>query len=198
MAQNKIAKTKLSKVMAQNKIAKTKIGVVVDNELLETMKVKKVVATRKRKTVQDKTLATTAGAEQITEGKRQYIYSVGKRKAAIATIRLFENGQGQIIINNKDYKSYFPLLKHQNAILSPLVLCAKKDIVDLSIMVKGGGTTGQVDGIKHGIAKGLLKLNLDARKSLKSAGLLTRDSRIKERKKYGLKGARRAPQWQKR
>ena len=184
--------------MAQNKIAKTKIGVVVDNELLETMKVKKVVATRKRKTVQDKTLATTAGAEQITEGKRQYIYSVGKRKAAIATIRLFENGQGQIIINNKDYKSYFPLLKHQNAILSPLVLCAKKDIVDLSIMVKGGGTTGQVDGIKHGIAKGLLKLNLDARKSLKSAGLLTRDSRIKERKKYGLKGARRAPQWQKR
>ncbi len=144
------------------------------------------------------TLVHTNLTEQATEAKRPYIYSIGKRKTSIATIRLFKNGQGEIMVNKKDYKNYFPSLKHQEMIVAPLMLCGKTDTVDLSIKVVGGGMTGQVDSIRHGIAKGLLKLNTDFKKQLKSVGLLTRDARIKERKKYGLKGARRAPQWQKR
>ena len=133
------------------------------------------------------------------EKKVNYTPAAGKRKRAIARIRvLHKTTKGlKIIINDRDYKDYLPYFEWQDTILEPLKLTGK-DNIDLSIKVFGGGIKGQVDAIKHGIAKALLKDEEELRATLKKAGLLTRDSRKKERKKPGLKKARKAPQWSKR
>ena len=131
--------------------------------------------------------------------KVNYTPAVGKRKRAIARIRvLHKNTKGiKIIINDKDYKDYLPYFEWQNIILEPLELTGQ-DNINITIKIFGGGIKGQVDAIKHGIAKALLKNDEELRSTLKKAGLLTRDSRKKERKKPGLKKARKAPQWSKR
>jgi len=129
---------------------------------------------------------------------KQYVFAVGRRKRAVALIRLFEKGKGEIIINNKQAKDYLPDLELQKIITEPLNLVNLDKKIDLSIIVKGGGKKGQAEAIRHGIARALEKSNKDLRKTLKVAGFLTRDSRIKERKKPGLKRARKAPQWAKR
>ncbi len=133
------------------------------------------------------------------EKKVNYTPAVGKRKRAIARIRvLHKNTKGiKIIINDKDYKDYLPYFEWQNIILEPLELTGQ-DNINITIKIFGGGIKGQVDAIKHGIAKALLKNDEELRSTLKKAGLLTRDSRKKERKKPGLKKARKAPQWSKR
>ncbi len=133
-----------------------------------------------------------------TPPKGKYIYAVGKRKRAIAQIRLFAKGKGDMIINDKPGKEYLPDLILQQIIYSPLKLTDLDTSVDITVLVKGGGKKGQAEAIRHGIARALDKLDKDLRKSLKPAGFLTRDARIKERKKPGLKRARRAPQWAKR
>jgi len=130
--------------------------------------------------------------------KEKYIYSVGKRKTAIAQIRLFPKGKGNIIINQKKSTEYLPDYELQETILAPLKLVDLTNKVDISILVKGGGKRGQAGAIRHGIARALNEYDKNLRKTLKVAGFLTRDARIKERKKPGLKRARRAPQWQKR
>jgi len=111
---------------------------------------------------------------------------------------VYPKGKGNIVINHKDLKVYFPSFEFQNIVLSPLKLAGQDSAVDVSVLVKGGGKRGQAESIRHGIARALLLLDKDYRKSLKKAGFLTRDARVKERKKPGLKRARRAPQWQKR
>jgi len=133
-----------------------------------------------------------------TENK-DYIPAVGKRKSAIARVRLLnKKAKGiEIIVNDKDYKVYFPYFQWQEAVLRPLTLTGQ-DNVAISIKVHGGGPKGQVDAVKHGIAKALLEQNEELRTTLRKEGLLTRDSRVKERKKPGLRKARRAPQWSKR
>ncbi len=125
--------------------------------------------------------------------------SVGRRKAAIARVRILPEKGSEIIItiNDKDYKTYLPYFEWQQNILAPLRVTGH-DKINISVMVKGGGVKGQIDAIKHGIAKALLKIDENYRAALRKEGLLTRDSRIKERKKPGLKKARRAPQWSKR
>ena len=131
--------------------------------------------------------------------KRDYLFTVGKRKTSVARVRLYpKKNEGKIIVNNKDFKEYFPYFEYQKTILTPLELLGLKDKYDITIKVKGGGIRGQADSIRHGISRVLLKLDEDSRKTLRGAGLLTRDARKKERKKPGLKGARRAPQWAKR
>ena len=131
--------------------------------------------------------------------KVNYTPAVGKRKRAIARIRvLHKKTKGiDIKINEKDYKDYLPYFEWQDIILEPLKLTGKDNIA-ITIKIYGGGLRGQVDAIKHGIAKALLKDDEELRATLKKAGLLTRDSRKKERKKPGLKKARKAPQWSKR
>lgn len=129
--------------------------------------------------------------------KDKYIYAVGRRKEARAQVRLYK-GKGEIIINGRKLKEYFPVLEMQQKVLHPLELVGEKDKCDLKIIVKGGGKNGQVDAIKHGLARALKLKNEDYRVPLKKENLLKRDSRMKERKKCGLKRARRAPQWQKR
>lgn len=130
---------------------------------------------------------------------KNYTPAVGKRKTAIARVRLLaDKVQGiNIIVNDKDYKQYFPYFEDQENILKPLKLVGIEHM-SISIKVHGGGLKGQVDAVKHGISRALLKTDEDYRATLKKEGLLTRDSRKKERKKPGLKKARKAPQWSKR
>lgn len=137
-------------------------------------------------------------AEAKTTGPSRYFYAVGRRKCAVAQVKVYPGGKGNIVINNKDLKVYFPPFEFQNTILSPLKLAGQDSTVDVTVKVNGGGKRGQADSIRHGIARALLLLDEDYRKSLRKAGFLTRDARVKERKKPGLKRARRAPQWAKR
>ncbi|MBT6691501.1 30S ribosomal protein S9 [Candidatus Parcubacteria bacterium] len=135
----------------------------------------------------------------VKTDNKEYTPAVGKRKCAIARIRLLNkkvNGI-EIIVNEKDYKVYFPYFEWQEAILKPIILAGQENIA-FSIKVHGGGPKGQSDAVRHGIAKVLLKQDEELRATLKKEGLLTRDSRVKERKKPGLRKARRAPQWSKR
>ncbi len=123
--------------------------------------------------------------------------SVGRRKTAAARVRLIP-GSGKITVNGKDFKVYFPYFEWQNIVMAPLVAVGKEKIFDVSVKIVGGGQKGQAVSIQLGIARALVKWNEDLKKSLKTQGYLTRDARVKERKKPGLKRARRAPQWSKR
>ncbi|MFH1030840.1 MAG: 30S ribosomal protein S9 [bacterium] len=126
------------------------------------------------------------------------MYNVGKRKTAVATVRLHKKGEGNIEVNGKNLTQYFNEINLQEIAAAPLELVTQRKNVNVTVRVKGGGSKGQAEAIRNGIAKALLELNPNFRKPLKKAGFLSRDSRKKERKKPGLKSARRAPQWRKR
>jgi len=130
--------------------------------------------------------------------KRDYLYAVGRRKTSVARIRLYKNGSGKLIINKKEHKLYFPSLEFQKIVTLPINAIRPEGKLDFIIKVMGGGKRGQAESIRHGLARVLTIYNPEYRKTLKKLGYLTRDAREKERKKYGLKRARRAPQWQKR
>ena len=124
-------------------------------------------------------------------------YGTGRRKSSVARVRLVP-GNGQIIVNGKDSKDYFCKKTLEMIIRQPLVLTETEGRYDVLVNAHGGGTTGQAGAVRLGIARALLKADIEYRPALKKAGFLTRDPRMKERKKYGLKGARRAPQFSKR
>ena len=132
------------------------------------------------------------------ESKRKYHYGTGRRKSSVARVRVYENGTGSITINGRDIDEYFGLETLKLLVRQPMVATDTLGKVDLVITVAGGGVTGQAGAIRHGVARALLGLNPEYRATLKAAGYLTRDPRMKERKKYGLKAARRAPQFSKR
>ena len=124
-------------------------------------------------------------------------YGTGRRKSSVARVRLIP-GEGRVIINGRDINEYIPFAALREVVNQPLVATETTGTYDIHVNVNGGGYTGQAGAIRHGIARALLQVDPEYRGSLKSAGLLTRDPRMKERKKYGLKGARRAPQFSKR
>ena len=124
-------------------------------------------------------------------------YGTGRRKSSIARVYLVP-GTGKIVINKRDIDEYFGLETLKLIVRQPLVATETTDKYDVLVNVHGGGTTGQAGAIRHGISRALLKVDNDFRPTLKKAGFLTRDPRMKERKKYGLKAARRAPQFSKR
>lgn len=123
--------------------------------------------------------------------------AVGRRKKAIARVRLVP-GEGKIIINGRDIDNYFGMETLKMTVRQPLELVKLSTPMDIIVKVTGGGLTGQAGAIRHGISRALCKADPELRSELKKAGFLTRDSRMKERKKYGLKAARRAPQFSKR
>ncbi len=130
--------------------------------------------------------------------KRPYFYGTGRRKKSVARVRLY-NGTGKVTINGRDIDDYFGLDTLKVIVRQPLVLTALAEKFDVECRVAGGGVTGQAGAIRHGISRALLQYNSEElRPALKKAGFLTRDPRMKERKKYGLKAARRAPQFSKR
>lgn len=137
-------------------------------------------------------------AETKEKSKEKYFYGRGGRKTAIARVRLFLKGKGEITVNELPFEEYFPTKDMQNAVLKPLILTGHEKNTDLSIRVVGGGKIAQSEAVRHGLARALVLLNPDLRPILKAEGFMTRDPRVKERKKPGLKRARRAPQWAKR
>ena len=132
------------------------------------------------------------------QSKRPYLYGTGRRKSSVARVHLIPNGTGIITINGRSIDDYFGLETLKLIVRQPLVTTGTTDKVDIEATVSGGGVTGQAGAIRHGISRALLLVSEDFRAPLKAAGFLTRDPRMKERKKYGLKAARRAPQFSKR
>jgi small subunit ribosomal protein S9 len=125
------------------------------------------------------------------------IQTVGRRKEAIVRVRLLP-GTGKFTLNGRTLEAYFPNKVHQQLIRDPLVTLEKAEQYDVIALLKGGGITGQAGALRLGIARALIEVEIDDRPALKKAGFLTRDPRVKERKKYGLKKARKAPQYSKR
>lgn len=128
--------------------------------------------------------------------KVQYM-GTGRRKKSVARVRLVP-GEGRVIINKREFENYFPLETTRLIVNQPLELVGMKNTFDILVNVHGGGTTGQAGAIRHGISRALVKSDENLKPQLKRAGFLTRDSRMKERKKYGLKKARKSPQFSKR
>lgn len=138
-----------------------------------------------------------AKTEKPKKEKERYFEAVGRRKTSVARVRLFTQKK-EILVNEKPLEKYFPTMRLQTTAKSPLEKMKILDKLGATIKVSGGGLSGQAEAVRLGIARALLEFNPDFRKRLKRLGYLTRDSRMVERKKYGLKKARRAPQWQKR
>lgn len=132
-----------------------------------------------------------------TKDNRHYFYACGKRKTAIAKVKLFENGSGEVMVNNLKLTNYFTPPQKENA-LAPLALTGKKNDFDIEVILTGGGKAAQSDAMRHGISRALIIFDTELRPDLKRAGFLRRDARVKERKKPGLKRARKSPQWAKR
>ncbi len=128
----------------------------------------------------------------------EYYEAVGRRKTATARVRLFPNGEGQIVINDRPLREYFARESDVLCSLEPLKVVDMESRFNISVRVKGGGMTGQAGAVRLGIARALLKVDPDLRPVLRKGGFLTRDARAKERKKPGLKRARKAPQYTKR
>ncbi len=136
-------------------------------------------------------------AKKTVKKKVQY-WGTGRRKKAIARVRLIPGGEGNIVINKRSIDEYFGLETLKFIVRQPLVLTSTLDKYDVAVNVCGGGTTGQAGAIRHGVARALCVADETMRPALKAAGFLTRDPRMKERKKYGLHKARKAPQFSKR
>ncbi|MDD2696710.1 MAG: 30S ribosomal protein S9 [Candidatus Pacebacteria bacterium] len=130
--------------------------------------------------------------------KEKYFEGVGRRKTSIARVRFFPQTEKSFSVNEKPLEGYFPTKELQYTVLSPLSLMSLEEQSKVMVRVKGGGISSQAEAVRHGISKALVLFNADFRKKLKKAGFLTRDPRMRERKKFGLKRARRAPQWAKR
>lgn len=170
--------------MAQTK--KTTKSKAKDKEVVK--KTAKVKVEKKEEKIED----------TDSKKKQEYLYAVGKRKTSIALSRVYKKGTGKITVNDKKLEEYFPTSEDQEVIKSALKLIGQDNKLDISVKVFGGGVSSQAQACRHGISKALIQLNPNFRKPLKKAGYLKRDARKKERKKPGLKRARRAPQWKKR
>ena len=129
--------------------------------------------------------------------ERNFIYATGKRKSAVARVRVTP-GTGKVTINKKELNEFYSLETLKAVVMRPFTVANMMEKYDVIATVKGGGFSAQAGAVAHGISKALATIDLDTRTSLKRAGLLTRDSRVKERRKYGLKKARKAPQFSKR
>jgi len=128
----------------------------------------------------------------------EYLQGTGRRKTSVARVRLYEKKNGGMIVNDKRLEEYFPTEALQKTALSALDKMKSLDRFEMKVVVRGGGLSSQAEAIRHGVARALVLYDSEYKKRLKKAGFLTRDSRMKERKKFGLRRARRAPQWSKR
>jgi small subunit ribosomal protein S9 len=144
--------------------------------------------------------APKAAAPKATEQPlvpAEYTPAVGRRKCAIARVRMWE-GKGVITVNGKAFTEYFPTFSTRQNVELSLITTSLRSTYDISVLVKGGGSQAQSEAVRHGITRALIKLNQDLKKTLRAEGFVTRDPRVKERKKPGLRRARRAPQFSKR
>ncbi len=166
------------------------------------MPVKKVVKKVKKEA------SKASSAKEVKEAKGtaakfsgQYFYAVGKRKTSVAQVRIYpikEEGKSKVVVNEKEFDAYFPIIRLQNTVKDPLIGTGQEGKFDISVKVYGGGISSQAEAVRLGTARALVKFDQTFTKALKDLGFLTRDSRAVERKKPGLKKARRSPQWAKR
>ncbi|MEK7596216.1 MAG: 30S ribosomal protein S9 [Patescibacteria group bacterium] len=163
----------------------------VDKKKANKPKLKKT-ATRKKKMVSKKVRPLT-----LEEKDKNYIEGVGRRKTSVARVRIIEGGKN-IIVNGKDYAAYFPTLEMKRVAHDALDKMGVLNRFEVEARISGGGIHSQAEALRHGLARALIKYNADFRKKLKKAGFLKRDPRMKERRKFGLKKARKSPQWKKR
>ena len=150
------------------------------------------MATKKQQTESEES------AKKDTFSNRKYLYAVGRRKEAVAQVRVYEKGKGVVVVNRKPLEKFFPYFEYQQIVNAPFEEIGRAGKFDVSAKVLGGGSRGQAESVRLGIARALVELDADLRKPLKAKGFLKRDPRVKERKKPGLKRARRGPQWRKR
>lgn len=136
--------------------------------------------------------------EKIASAPPKYYEAVGRRKTAVARVRMWTRGEREIMVNDKPYTRYFSIPDLQQVADAALRRMKCQDKFRVMALVRGGGISAQAEAVRHGISRALVLFNADFRKRLKKAGYLTRDPRMRERKKFGLKRARRAPQWKKR
>jgi small subunit ribosomal protein S9 len=151
-----------------------------------------------KKEIEETTEREIKNDNDLEEKSSRYFEATGRRKTAVARVRLYTKGPKEILVNEKSYKVYFPTFELQKIVEAPLEKMKCFDKFHVLVKVKGGGIHAQAEAVRHGIARALVEFNPDFRKRLRRAGYLTRDPRQRERKKFGLKRARRAPQWQKR
>ncbi len=193
--ETKTKKTK--KTTTKSKKIKKKSEVKVKKEKKKEKKEKKIKKEKKKKIEKKELEKKEAKKEKLVKPSRYY-EAIGKRKTAVARVRIWTKGEKEFLVNQKPLEKYFPLFEHQKTALASLekMKCVGKFRV--SVLVRGGGLSAQAEAIRHGTARALVLFNPDFRKRLKKAGFLRRDARMRERKKFGLKRARRAPQWGKR
>jgi small subunit ribosomal protein S9 len=193
MAVKKVEKTeKVVKPKAVKPKAEKVVKVVKVAKEVKVEKIEKEVKVEKVEKVVKPVAKKAAG---------KYFYAVGRRKTSVAQVRLFENDKAQdtdIIINDKKMNDYFPTISLQNNLLQPLKAVGMHGKFTMTVLVRGGGVTGQVEATRLGISRALVEFDANFKKTLKDLGLMTRDAREVERKKAGLKKARKAPQWAKR
>lgn len=158
-----------------------------------------------KKTVTKKVATKKVVAPKVVKEEKKaksfsgkYVPATGRRKTSVARVRLYSEGKNQIIVNGKEYRDYFQMESMQTKVREALDKMKLVEKFDISVIVKGGGVDSQAEAVRHGIARALIKIDETCKKRLRKEGLLTRDSRMKERKKPGLKRARKAPRWSKR
>lgn len=173
---------------------KSKKKIVPETEVIEN---KAEEETIKEETIDEETI-DGEDKETLDKKSKKYIEATGRRKTAVARVRIWTRGEKELLVNNKPYEKYFTTFELQEVLTAALKKMKCFDKFKVSIIVKGGGLSAQAEAARHAITRALVKFNPDFRKRLKKSGYLTRDSRMRERKKFGLKRARRAPQWTKR
>ena len=164
----------------------------------EVKKVKEKKELKKIKGKKEKKVVAKPTKVLEVKPKLKYFKAIGRRKTAIALVRIWTKDKKEILVNNKSYQVYFPTQRLQNIAMASFEKMKCQRLFGGSIKVRGGGIHAQAEAVCHGVARALVIFNPDFKKRLRKAGYLTRDSRMRERKKFGLKRARRAPQWQKR
>ena len=165
---------------------------------IKKIKEKEPRKAKEAKKVTKKPIVKKVEEPEVVAKQVKYLEGVGRRKTAVARVRLIPQGEKAFLVNGKSINTYFPAIELQQTAKAALERMSCLDKFGISVKVKGGGITAQAEAIRHGIARSLVLFNPDFRKRLNKAGFLTRDPRMRERKKFGLKRARRAPQWSKR
>jgi len=196
MAEKKITKKKVEK-KTEKKISKKTEKVIEkkEEEKIEAVKIDTTVIAVPQIIDDDDFVVNEDDFKDLGD---RYFEGTGRRKTSIARVRLYTKGNKEIKVNDVDYKEYFDTPTLQSIVLDSLDTMKSLDRFRVVVVVRGGGINSQAESVRHGIARALVVFNPDYRKRLRKAGFLTRDSRMKERKKFGLKRARKAPQWSKR
>jgi len=197
----KTKKTAEKKVQDKKKIEKKEVKVKKKEVKVEKKEVKvekKEVEVEKKKEAKKEDKPFISSEKKAQSKPVRYFEAVGRRKTSVARVRLFTQGEKLLFVNEKPYKEYFSTFELQQIAIASLERMKCLDHFRVSVKVRGGGIHSQAEAVRHGISRALVKFNPDFRKRLRRAGYITRDPRARERKKFGLKRARRAPQWSKR